>query len=255
MGRVNSMKTLPPPIEQQVGFILNELQGAIRVLVIEDDKRFHETIDALLESPLFSLTKVTTCLEALDTIGSKPQQWCCWMVDIELPDGSGINLMRKHGEFPFKVVLSGLRSMETAATAIQEGKALVVLDKTTRHLATIGYRLISGIATIGYLMDGICPDNAGLFAALATKEITSVQQWLNETSIARRRLEQICGQFAHLSPMHVITAFYGLQCVFAASGNCRFNTFFSSPQKADFAAECLDTMVKNWDKVYRIALT
>ena len=85
-------------------------QGMRRVLVVEDDARQRESLAALLGNDDVKITAVATASEALNEL--KSATFDCMVVDFNLPDYSGYDLLSKmsqqdDGAFPPVIVYTG----------------------------------------------------------------------------------------------------------------------------------------------------
>jgi signal transduction histidine kinase/CheY-like chemotaxis protein/CHASE3 domain sensor protein len=85
-------------------------QGARRLLIVEDDRRQRESIEHLLRSDGVQITGVETAAEALAAL--KATTFDCMVMDLNLPDVSGYELLEQMAEqddvsFPPVIVYTG----------------------------------------------------------------------------------------------------------------------------------------------------
>jgi FixJ family two-component response regulator len=101
------------------------------VYVVDDDAAIREALDAMLISAGIG---VVTCASASDYFRvRKPDQPACLILDVALPDGSGIDLQRQlsTGDHPPIIFLTGASDIPTTVRAIKAG-AIDFLTKPCR---------------------------------------------------------------------------------------------------------------------------
>jgi FixJ family two-component response regulator len=107
------------------------------VYVVDDDAGVREALDALLTSTGMG---VVTCASARDYFRApKPDLPSCLILDVGLPDGSGIDLQRQLGteDHPPIIFLTGSNDIPTTVRAIKAG-AVDFLTKPCRKADLLG---------------------------------------------------------------------------------------------------------------------
>ena len=93
----------------------------IRLLFVDDDLRAHNTLELVLP-PEYELLSATTLADGLRAVGAGEVDLV--LLDIALPDGSGLELLHHIAEQPLGppvVMLTGLDDVRTAVDAIRAG--------------------------------------------------------------------------------------------------------------------------------------
>jgi DNA-binding NtrC family response regulator len=67
-----------------------------KILLVDDERFFLETLDRALQSPATEMKKVETGIEALQEVAATPYHLC--FLDICLPDFDGIEVLRRIAE-------------------------------------------------------------------------------------------------------------------------------------------------------------
>ena len=178
----------------------------VNLLIVDDDRNVIDSLVGVFASPLFNIKTVTALGEAYNVIGASPDQWHCWIVDIDLGQGnSGLELLKRYPQFPFSVMLSGLRSMSLAADAVKLG-ARCVMDKDASLLDRF-YDEVCKTASLGYVLKGKPTPNLDLFLLLQDPEVATIEQWAEKASIELRQLQRMCEIHSSLTP-HLALALY-----------------------------------------------
>jgi ActR/RegA family two-component response regulator len=181
-------------------------KNKVNLLVIDDDSKTRASLKDLFNSPLFTISTAANLDESFAIIGSSPEKWHCWIVDIDLAKGqSGLQLLKCFPNFPYAVVLSGLRSMALAGDAIKLG-ARSVVDKAPAHIN----RLIDDVcktAALGYVLRGKPTPQLDVFLLLQDDSVTSIEIWADRLNMPVRHLYRICEVHPPLTP-HYALALY-----------------------------------------------
>lgn len=93
--------------------------GQTRVMVVEDDPSSRFALDMLIKHHGFQTVTAATVHEAIDRLATNP---CCMVLDLMLPDGSGIDVMRAIAQrnLPVRVaVLTGANDPDLLRDAQQ----------------------------------------------------------------------------------------------------------------------------------------
>ena len=103
---------------------MNTTEATIRVLLVDDDESFAETVETILEreDSRFDVRKATSADEGLEAIGTDGID--CVVSDYGMPGTDGLELLEaireRHGEVPF-VLLTGEGDEAVASDAISAG--------------------------------------------------------------------------------------------------------------------------------------
>ena len=99
-----------------------------RALIVEDDPDFRSSLAALVSREGYETSEVSSLAEAHAALAARPPDLA--LVDLGLPDGSGLELLRQEeGSVPVEiVVITGNATVETAVEALRQG-ALDYLGK------------------------------------------------------------------------------------------------------------------------------
>jgi DNA-binding NtrC family response regulator len=93
-----------------------------RALVVDDDPEIAAVLTELVEREGFAVTSATTLAQAREAIAATVPDIV--LVDIHLPDGSGLDLLDDQGPAaPEVVLITGQASVETAVDALRRGAA------------------------------------------------------------------------------------------------------------------------------------
>ncbi|MDB5292779.1 MAG: response regulator consisting of a CheY-like receiver domain and a Fis-type domain protein [Phycisphaerales bacterium] len=87
-------------------------------LIVEDDADTREWLDRVLRGHSYEATSAATLAEAFQKLEDGP---CCVILDLALPDGNGVEILRRirNRQLPVKVaVLTGSTDFSTVGTAI-----------------------------------------------------------------------------------------------------------------------------------------
>jgi len=93
----------------------------IQVLVIEDDPDFRHSLALLIQHDGFSVQQAGSLAEARDRLAE--QEFDLVFVDLELPDGNGLELTARHEgpTHPDYVVITGNATLEAAVDSLRQG--------------------------------------------------------------------------------------------------------------------------------------
>jgi two-component system, NarL family, nitrate/nitrite response regulator NarL len=156
------------PLPQE-GRVMNAPSTPLHVLVIEDDIFFQRVIEealALFERPLL-LTKAKDLSSGLEHIRQNDSSFDLALIDLGLPDGDGISIIRKiHARFPSTTILviSGGSEESRVLDAIRAGATGYVL-KGDGNLS-----LHQALELVLKGLSPISPMLAGYFLKLAGRE-------------------------------------------------------------------------------------
>lgn len=94
----------------------------VRILIIEDDKRFAESLVTLLSNAGWSAEICLTGAAGLARVAKEPYDLL--LVDINLPDMSGHDVVRivcERGDHPAVIIVSGITEIDAAILALRQG--------------------------------------------------------------------------------------------------------------------------------------
>ena len=126
----------------------NIVTGVIRLLFIDDDRRAHSTLELVLP-PEYELLSALTLAEGRRTLAAEEVDLV--LLDIALPDGSGLDELRRIAGQPLAppvVMLTGLTDVRLAVDAIRSGASdyLVKPYELRTLLATLRTTLTNSTA-------------------------------------------------------------------------------------------------------------
>ncbi len=189
--------------------ILSLFPEKVNLLIVDDDPVVLDAVTALFSSPLFNITTASTLKDAFSIINSSQKPWHCWILDIALEEETdGFKILEKYQDFPFTVMLSGLRSMTTASLALQHG-AMKVFDKNPASLDLL-FDEVCRAAALGFLLKGKDTQYLSTYLLLKENNFATSDEWANCACITVRQLERICAMHSPLTPRYVISLFYSL---------------------------------------------
>ncbi|HEY9593911.1 MAG TPA: HD domain-containing phosphohydrolase [Spirochaetia bacterium] len=91
-----------------------------RILVVEDEPDIQQLVAAMLKIRGFGCDLAGTIAEARGRMGGG--RYDLLLIDVNLPDGSGLELAEKAGEdAPLTIVMTGSNDIQTAVQAIRQG--------------------------------------------------------------------------------------------------------------------------------------
>jgi ActR/RegA family two-component response regulator len=96
------------------------VRGSLRhALVVDEDRQFVEALATLLENQGFTTNTATTLHDAREKLRHRLPDIA--LIDLRLPDGSGMDLLRELGKFPETevVVITGHADTDTAIEALR----------------------------------------------------------------------------------------------------------------------------------------
>lgn len=181
----------------------------INILVVDDDQSQLFVHKEMLNGPLSNVRTCSSLQEAQQYIREASFAWHCWVLDIDLGSGkSGLELLDSRANFPFVIVLSGLRSMKIGSDALRRG-AMSVFDKGSLDVNGL-YGEICRIAALGYLLEGKGTQYLSTFSILKDFGITDIEAWANKACITIRQLQRICAMHSSLTPKNAIILYNSL---------------------------------------------
>jgi DNA-binding NarL/FixJ family response regulator len=162
----------------------------------------------MFSSQLFNIVMASTITQARTIINAAQTPWHCWILDIMIGEEDGLTLLEMYPNYPYIIMLSGLRSMTRATEALQKG-ALTVFDKNPSSLDLL-YDEVCRVAAIGFILGGKKTQYLSVFSILKEHKIETAQQWAHKAFITERQLERICSIHSPLTPRLIIPLFYAL---------------------------------------------
>jgi ActR/RegA family two-component response regulator len=220
----------------------------INLLIVDDSPHIRDSLVNAFISPLFNIAAADTLAAAEKTIATRTK-WHCWLLDIDLARGqSGLTILKSHKDFPFSMVLSGLRSMNLAADAMKLG-ALGVFDKDPEKLEEV-YHEVCKISALGYVLGGKPTQHFDAFILLANDcSIATVEAWAEKANVTQRHLQRICSLNTTAVPLYTIwlmRAIYYLLWNVPSSYEKELKNprCGPDPQQEDFYLSCIENLVK-----------
>jgi CheY-like chemotaxis protein len=236
-------------LSEQLATLSGYLKGSINLLIVDDFPVMQKSIVDLFSSPLFKISTAASACEARTSINSN-KLWHCWVLDISMEEKySGINLLSEYQQYPFAVILSGLRSMSVASRAMELG-AYKVFDKDPQLLPVL-HKEVCKLSAISYILNGAGTKYLSLFSLLAQIKIDSTETWASNAFMTVRQLERICSMHSHLTPRFLIPLYYTLELLLQIERpeNIPENdplvtkNFDSCGQHVDFVCRHIDTIL------------
>ncbi|MBN1576035.1 MAG: response regulator [Chitinispirillaceae bacterium] len=233
-------------IREQAHFLTDIFKKSINLLVVEDYAVMGNVIVELFSSPLFKSTLASSAEQAREII-AKTTRWHCWVLDIAMEEEeSGLKLLSEHPQFPFVVMLSGIRSMNIASRAMQLG-AFKVFDKDP-HLLPALRKEVCTLAALAYILQGAGTKYFSLFYHLAQSAIDSTETWANKACLTVRQLERICSLHSHLTPRFIPSLFYTLELLLQCDADAAIPASLKNDlplrQHVEFVVKHIETIVK-----------
>ena len=189
--------------------ILDFFNKKINILAIDDERVILDAVTGIFSSPLFNIITGSTVKQAFKIINETKEPWHCWILDINIGrEGDGFDILKKYPNFPFAVMLSGLRSMTIASDAMKYG-AIGVFDKDPESLDLL-FDGICKVASLGFILGGKGGQYLENFQLLMTNHIKNPEGWANLACISIRQLERICAIHSTLTPRFLISLYYTL---------------------------------------------
>ena len=189
--------------------ILDVFAKKINLLVIDDEPVILDAVTGIFSSPLFNIVTGSTIKEAFKIINEAQEPWHCWILDINIEkEGDGFDILKKHPNFPFAIMLSGLRSMTIASDAMKYG-AIGVFDKDPASLDLL-FDGVCKVASLGFVLGGNGGQYLQHFILLMTNHIKNPEEWARLACISVRQLERVCAIHSTLTPRFIISLYYTL---------------------------------------------
>lgn len=221
---------------------LKRLQSAlakkINILVVDDDRSIRAALQEVFDAPLINLVTAHSHDHAANVIRSHQAIWHAWVLDIQLGIGkSGLDIIKENPNFPFIVVLSGLKSMNQATEALSLG-ARKAFDKDPNSLETL-YEEVCRWAALGFILRGRETKYFNVFSLLGDPQIRSAQDWADRSNITVRQLSRICELHGSITARHYI-AFYNACHALLLLGGDEQNKSANEHGHQAFCDECID---------------
>lgn len=118
-----------------------------RILVVDDDRPLQQHLVAWLAAAGYDAQGAGSVAEAVLIAGRAPFDLA--IVDLQLPDGSGIDLLQVLGDRHPRLVtliLTGTATVDTAVAALRHGRAYDLLRKPLLDLSTLQVALEGALA-------------------------------------------------------------------------------------------------------------
>ncbi len=118
-GRGNARGNATLPNLGDVGLEIPAPTRLPRILVLEDEESIQTLVTAMLKIRGFECDMAETVQKARVLMARKTYDIV--LVDVNLPDGSGLSLVEEAGGEPLVIVMTGSRDIQTAVQAIRDG--------------------------------------------------------------------------------------------------------------------------------------
>jgi CheY-like chemotaxis protein len=234
-------------IHEHVPVLTHHFNGCINLLVVDDYPEMGQVLVDIFSSPLFKPTLVASANRAREVI-TKTDPWHCWILDIALEEeDSGLQLLAENPNFPYIIMLSGIRSMNIASRAMQLG-AFKVFDKEPDLFPKLHHD-VCGLAALSYILSGTGTKYLSLFLHLMNSDIDSTETWAKKACLTIRQLERICSMHSHLTPRFIPSLFYTLRMLLHVEKDLMIPPAFQINdqlvQHVEFVIKHLEVFVKN----------
>jgi ActR/RegA family two-component response regulator len=221
----------------------------IKLLVVEDDEFMCKSLRDIFLSPLFYVSTASSFEEASDVIGNSPDQWHCWIVDINLGKRkTGIDLLKVYPNFQFSIFLSALHSMTKASEAMHQG-ARTVLDKIPNDFSIL-FNEVNKLAAIGFLLNGSFTSQLEVFLLLQETTTNSIEEWARKACMDIRKLQRLCEPY-NITPRYALslykTIYFLLWQRTAIPPNAKFE-FGPRLDQMDFYEKCIEYLMRKEKK-------
>lgn len=189
--------------------ISERLQKSINLLIVDDYPVIKDAMSDLFNSPIFNIICAASERQAREIIPTIPT-WHGWLLDIAMEhEDSGLRLLNDNSDFPYTIMLSGIRSMHVASKAMELG-AYKVFDKNPECLTLLHHEVCT-MAALAFVLGGSSTKYFDLFRLLGQQELSSAEVWAKQACITVRQLERICSLHFRLSPRYLLPLFYSLR--------------------------------------------
>lgn len=196
-------------LKEIITVLLDSFKEKFNLLIVDDYPVMGNTVFDLFGSPLYSKTLASSAAEARQRI-TQNNLWHAWVLDIAMEEeDSGLRLLSDYSNFPYIIMLSGMRSMHMASRAMQLG-AHKVYDKNPQHLASL-HKDVNTLAALSWILQGVGTKYLSQFLLLSEFDINTTDTWATRACITVRQLERICTLHSHLTPRFIPSLFYTLQ--------------------------------------------
>jgi len=215
----------------------------VNLLIIEDSESLLLALKGIFSIPCFKVTTASSIEEARKAIKRPGTIWHSWIVDMRLAgkDDAGATLIEEHRHFPFAVVYSGLRSMETAALAIQKGAAAVIDKGSDTADKLIGE--VCGLAPLAMLCRGTLFNNREILFLLKNQTVREPAEWADKANMTLRQIENISQTHTGMAPSRVIFFYYGLRHLLLSGFGV--NGVLTNKEEQSFYQNCIENLQKN----------
>ncbi len=233
--------------------IIDSFNKKINLLIIDDESIVLDVITSIFSSPLFNIYTGSTVAQAFKQIDSAEKPWHCWILDINIGEREdGVDIVRRYPEYPFALMLSGLRSMTKASQALQSG-AMKVFDKTPESLDLL-HDEVCKTAALGFVLGGKRTQYLKNFTLLMENLFTTPAEWAESKYITVRQLERICSTHSMLSPKYCMSLYYALYYILSKDEDISLNPSNTSGETSDKNQDALfrpyiEFVSKNLDKI------
>ena len=196
-------------LKEIIKALIDCFEEKFNLLIVDDYPAMGNAIVDLFGSPLYSKTLAASAAEARQKI-ALINRWHSWVLDIAMEEEeSGLKLLSDYNNFPYIIMLSGMRSMHMASRAMQLG-AYKVYDKNPEHLREL-HKDVNTLSALSWILQGVGTKYLSQFLLLSEYDITTTDTWAMQACMTVRQLERICTIHSHLTPRFIPSLFYTLQ--------------------------------------------
>ncbi|MCX7725700.1 MAG: hypothetical protein N2053_02495 [Chitinispirillaceae bacterium] len=233
---------------QNISYLQELLREKINLLIVEDNEMMGKSLLNLFSSPLFKPVIATSICEAKGLLPQK--NWHSWILDVALEEKeSGLKLISENPNYPYIVVLSGIKSMSIASKAMRLG-AFKVYDKKPSMLKDL-YEDVCTLSTLAFLLKCKGTKYFSLFLVLSQMIIETAEKWAHQAFLTVRQLERICTSNSNLKPKDVLPLFYTFRFLLMSDSTSSVKQLLPTKESREFIAHCVDFVAKNIDTVYK----
>lgn len=234
---------------EHLSFISLKLHKKINILIVDDYPLIRNALTEMFSSSLFNVCIASSAKEARTTIPSLPV-WHGWILDIAMEESeSGLSLLAEYADYPFCIMLSGIRSMLTASRAMELG-AYKVYDKDPSILPQM-QKETCGMAALAYILKGRASKYFSLFEILSRETVTTAEEWAEKACLTTRQLERIALTHFDMTPRFILPFFYVIRYLLLcdpAANSCNEAQCTSSDE--EFIAKHLCFVYKNKERFF-----
>lgn len=233
---------------ENISYLQVLLRERINLLIVEDNEMMANSLLNLFSSPIFKPVIATSTIEAKNLL--QQRSWHCWILDVALEEKeSGLQLISENPNYPYIIVLSGIKSMNIASKAMRLG-AFKVYDKKPSMLKDL-YEDVCTLSSLSFLLNCKGTKYFSLFLILSQMIIKTAEEWANQAYITVRQLERICVSNSNIKPKDVLPLFYTFKIILMLDSTNSIEQLFPAKEFKKYITHCVDIVIKNIDTTYK----